>query len=128
MRAGVLFFFLMCWGHATSQVDYPNPNSNGDSLIGLSDLIDMLTTSGGPFQPAPITLEDEPLESILTTFIQQVNALQTQVADLESEVVSKDSIMALTWGKSFVNPTDTTVRKRINCRYLIRIQTLQYIV
>ena len=104
MRAGALFFFLMCWGHATSQVDYPyNPDSNGDSLIGISDLIDMLATFGGPFQPAPITLEDEPLESILTTLIQQVNALQTQVADLESEVVSKDSIIALTWGKSFVN-------------------------
>ena len=101
MRSWVLLSLLIVSGSVSSQVIYPfNPDSNGDSLIGASDLIDMLSSFGVTFQPTPITLDEQPLDIVLTSLIQQVNQLQTQLTTLEAQLVSKDSVIALTWGKS----------------------------
>ncbi len=102
MRAVVFFLFLFFFGSLHAQIVYPfNPDSNSDSLIGSADLIDVLSSFGTMFEAESITLDEQPLEALLSTLIAEINELQGQVAALEAESLNADSVLALTWGKDF---------------------------
>jgi len=102
MRASVLFILLFFFGSLHAQIVYPfNPDSNADSLIGSADLIDVLSNFGSMFQAESITLDEQPLEALLSTLIAEINQLQGQVTALQAESLTVDSLIALTWGKQF---------------------------
>ena len=102
MRFCPLFILLFALGSPQAQIVYPfNPDSNADSLVGSADLIDVLSTFGAMFETESITLDEQPLEELLSTLIAEINELQDQVAALEVESLSLDSVLALTWGKDF---------------------------
>lgn len=102
MRVVVFFLFLFFFGSLHAQIVYPfNPDSNSDSLIGSADLIDVLSSFGTMFEAESITLDEQPLEALLSTLIAEINELQGQVAALEAESLNADSVLALTWGKQF---------------------------
>jgi hypothetical protein len=102
MRICILFILMAMLGSTQAQVVYPfNPDSNNDSLIGSSDLIDVLSSFGSMFETEAITLDEQPLEELLFTLIAEINELQGQVAALEAESLSLDSVLDLTWGKDF---------------------------
>lgn len=89
-------------GSTQAQVVYPfNPDSNNDSLIGAGDLLESLSTFGSTFLPEPILVDSIPLEVVLANLIEQINQLQATVVSLESAALTADSVLALTWKKSF---------------------------
>ena len=51
---------------ANAQVTYPyNPDGNADSLIGVSDIQDLLSNYGLPFSPGEIVISGESLFDML---------------------------------------------------------------
>ena len=58
------------------QVTYPyNPDGNADTLIGVTDLQDLLTTYGQPFLPSEILVEGQTLTTVLTDLQQSIDSL-----------------------------------------------------
>ena len=66
----------------TAQVTYPyNPDGNADTLIGVTDLQDLLVTYGQPFLPSEILVAD----SSLSFWVEQVSeVLASQQAIIDS--------------------------------------------
>ena len=67
---------------AAAQVTYPyNPDGNADTLIGVTDLQDILSTYGQPFLPSEVLVGD----STLSFWIDQLSAtVLTQQATIDS--------------------------------------------
>ena len=65
---------------AVGQVTYPyNPDGNADTLIGVTDLQDMLAVYGQPFLPSEISLE-----TALSFWVDQLSAtVLTQQATID---------------------------------------------
>ena len=60
---------------AVGQVTYPyNPDGNADTLIGVTDLQDLLVVYGNPFLPSEIMVGD----SSLTFWVEQIAQLLEQ--------------------------------------------------
>jgi len=74
-----------------------NPDSNQDSAIGSADLIDFLAFFGYDFMPPAIEIEGEDVLSTLVNLTEQMSALQQQVNVMQSEMMTKDSVLRLTW-------------------------------
>ena len=66
----------------TAQVTYPyNPDGNADTLIGVTDLQDILSTYGQPFLPSEVLVGD----STLSFWVDQLSAtVLTQQATIDS--------------------------------------------
>ena len=61
---------------AQSTITYPyNPDGNADTLIGVTDLQDLLTTYGQPFLPSEILVEGQTLTTVLTDLQQSIDSL-----------------------------------------------------
>lgn len=102
MRTCILFILIAMLESTQAQVVYPfNPDSNNDTLIGAGDLLETLSSFGNTFQPASITVDSIPLETVLTELIALVGELQNQISDLEASAITADSVLTLTWKKSF---------------------------
>ena len=75
------FITIMVWvigfaGLAQSTITYPyNPDGNADTLIGVTDLQDLLTTYGQPFLPSEILVEGQTLTTVLTDLQQSIDSL-----------------------------------------------------
>ena len=67
---------------AVGQVTYPyNPDGNADTLIGVTDLQDILSTYGQPFLPSEVLVGD----STLSFWVDQLSAtVLTQQATIDS--------------------------------------------
>ena len=97
---------------AHGQVTAPyNPESNQDSTIGSADLIDLLTNFGLEFLPPAIEVDGQDLLATLNSLIEQVATLQTQVNTMQSELMTKDSVIRLTWLRdlSFIDLAGATL-------------------
>ena len=78
-RVFTLLFVASCLT-AVGQVTYPyNPDGNADTLIGVTDLQDLLTTYGQPFLPTEILVEGQTLTTVLTDLRQSIDSLESLV-------------------------------------------------
>ena len=61
---------------AQSTITYPyNPDGNADSLIGASDIQDLLSVYGLPFSPSEIVLDGQTLTTVLTQLQNSIDSL-----------------------------------------------------
>ena len=61
---------------AVGQVTYPyNPDGNADSLIGASDIQDLLSGYGLPFSPSEILVDGQTLTNVLTQLQNSIDSL-----------------------------------------------------
>ncbi|MGB0172313.1 MAG: pentapeptide repeat-containing protein, partial [Flavobacteriales bacterium] len=98
MRFGLLLMLMVLLGEAQGQFIAPyNPDSNQDSAIGSADLIDFLAFFGYDFLPPAIEIEGEDVLSTLINLTEQMSALQQQINLMQSEMMTKDSVLRLTW-------------------------------
>ena len=92
------FAFLTCY-HVSSQeaIVYPyNPDADYDELIGITDLLPVLSIFGENFQPGEIVVDGVALAEVLLTMQQTIEALQLQVEALEaSSVVGLNEYMSV---------------------------------
>ena len=71
---------------AVGQVTYPyNPDGNADSLIGVTDLQDLLSTYGGAFSPSEIQIDGVGLGEVLTQLLTIQAEMQGTISALEAE-------------------------------------------
>lgn len=84
--------------HAQSlNVDYPyNPDADEDSLVGVADLMGLLSTFGDEFEPAAILVNEVGLADFLMAMMTTIEALEAQVAALEA-VAMPELSNHLTW-------------------------------
>lgn len=69
----------------TSQIAYPyNPDGNTDSLIGVSDLQDVLSVFGSPFNVQSITVDTLDLEAYLNFLLQKIVSLENALLQEEN--------------------------------------------
>lgn len=98
MRFGLLLMVMLLLGEAQGQFISPyNPDSNQDSAIGSADLIDFLAFFGYDFLPPAIEIEGEDIMTTLVNLTEQMSALQEQVNLMQSEMMTEDSVLRLTW-------------------------------
>ena len=98
------FITIMVWaigfaGLAQSTITYPyNPDGNADTLIGVTDLQDLLTTYGQPFLPSEILVGD----STLSSWIYQLSeTVSLQQATIESLVDQLEQVQSDVWYQSW---------------------------
>ena len=65
-RLVALMICAVSWSGSTDHYPY-NPDGNADSLIGVADLQDLLTTYGQGFVPNEILFEGQALSSVLAS-------------------------------------------------------------
>ena len=84
---------------AAAQVTYPyNPDGNADTLIGVTDLQDLLTNYGQPFLPSEILVGD----STLSSWIYQLSeTVSLQQATIESLLDQLDQAQSDVWYQSW---------------------------
>lgn len=69
----------ICFG-AHAQITYPyNPDGNADSLIGASDIQDLLSNYGLPFSPGEIMISGESLFDLLTNMQARIDSLDAEL-------------------------------------------------
>ena len=74
-RFFTLLFAASCLT-AVGQVTYPyNPDGNADSLIGASDIQDLLSGYGLPFSPSEILVDGQTLTTVLTQLQNSIDSL-----------------------------------------------------
>ena len=67
---------------ASGQITYPyNPDGDGNGLIGVMDLQDLLSTYGGAFAPGAIVVDSVELGQVLGSLQSQIVALQNESGD-----------------------------------------------
>lgn len=95
---------------AQTEIEYPyNPDSDANEEIGVSDLTSMLTVFGGPFTPGAILVDGVALGEYLGALEATIVTLQTQVAQLQSQVVP-----GLSDHLSYVDSTNTFLLEGTN--------------
>ena len=98
MRCRLLLMFMVILVEAQGQFVAPyNPDSNQDSAIGSADLVDFLAFFGYDFLPPAIEIEGEDIMTALINLTEEVSALQDQVNLMQSEMMTKDSVLKVTW-------------------------------
>ena len=69
------------------QIDYPyNPDGNADSLIGVSDLQDVLAVYGQPFQTSEIVINGVALAQLFDSLFMMIEDQQSTISALESNL------------------------------------------
>ena len=77
---------------ATAQVTYPyNPDGNADTLIGVTDLQDLLTNYGQPFLPSEILVGDSTLSSWIYQLSETVSLQQATIESLLDQLEQAQS-------------------------------------
>jgi len=112
MRLSLLLILTLFLSEAHGQLTAPyNPESNQDSTIGSADLIDMLSYFGLEFLPPAIEVDGQDILATLNSLTEQVATLQTQVNTMQSELMTKDSVIRLTWLRdlSFIDLAGATL-------------------
>ena len=86
--ASFLSFFLCSSLLAQDPIVYPyNPDADNDELVGVTDLLPLLSFFGDDFQPGEILVDGVALAEVLMTMQQTIEALQLQVETLEAQAL-----------------------------------------
>ena len=86
--ASFLPFFLCSSLLAQDPIVYPyNPDADNDELVGVTDLLPLLSVFGDDFQPGEILVDGVALAEVLMTMQQTIEALQLQVETLEAQAL-----------------------------------------
>ena len=86
--ASFLSFFLCSSLLAQDPIVYPyNPDADNDELVGVTDLLPLLSVFGDDFQPGEILVDGVALAEVLMTMQQTIEALQLQVETLEAQAL-----------------------------------------
>ncbi len=76
---------------AVAQITYPyNPDGNADTLIGVTDLQDLLSTYGGAFSPSEIQIDGVGLYEVLTQLLTTQAELMENYQALQQAVLNVD--------------------------------------
>ena len=85
---GIFTCFTSFLVSAQDAIVYPyNPDADNDELIGITDLLPVLSIFGENFQPGEIVVDGVALAEVLLTMQQTIEALQLQVEALEASAV-----------------------------------------
>ena len=80
-------FFLSIGLSTAAQITYPyNPDGNADSLIGISDLQDVLSGYGSPFNVQSIIIDTLDLEAYLNILLERIVSLESALLQAESPI------------------------------------------
>jgi len=84
-----LLSFILCSSLlAQEPIVYPyNPDADNDALVGVTDLLPLLSFFGDEFQPGEILVDGVALAEVLMTMQQTIEALQLQVETLEAQAM-----------------------------------------
>ena len=94
---------------AVGQVTYPyNPDGNADTLIGVTDLQDLLVVYGNSFSPSEILVQGETLTSLLT---QLQNSIDSLGASSSTNGTATSHLFNQSWGL----PQGTVGQPQILC-------------
>ncbi len=86
--ATIFTCFALCHSSAQDAIVYPyNPDADNDELVGVTDLLPLLSVFGEDFQPGEIVIDGVALAEVLMTMQQTIESLQTQVEALEASAV-----------------------------------------
>jgi len=86
--ASFLSFFLCSSLLAQDPIVYPyNPDADNDALVGVTDLLPLLSFFGDDFQPGEILVDGVALAEVLMNMQQTIEALQMQVETLEAQAM-----------------------------------------
>jgi hypothetical protein len=86
--ATIFTCFALCHSNAQDAIVYPyNPDADNDELVGVTDLLPLLSVFGEDFQPGEIVIDGVALAEVLMTMQQTIESLQTQVEALEASAV-----------------------------------------
>ena len=86
--ASFLSFFLCSSLLAQDPIVYPyNPDADNDELVGVTDLLPLLSVFGDDFQPGEILVDGVALAEVLMTMQQTIETLQLQVETLEAQAI-----------------------------------------
>ena len=90
-------FLLDCFGQV--EVTYPyNPDGNADTLIGVTDLQDLLVTYGQPFLPSGILIDGQPFEDVMLQLLGTLNAIESNATcDIQLGETSHNYFHELNW-------------------------------
>lgn len=80
--------FALCHLSAQDAIVYPyNPDADNDELVGVTDLLPLLSVFGDDFQPGEILVDGVALAEVLMTMQQTIETLQMQVETLEAQAM-----------------------------------------
>jgi hypothetical protein len=84
-----LLSFILCSSLlAQEPIVYPyNPDADNDALVGVTDLLPLLSFFGDEFQPGEILVDGVALAEVLMTMQQTIETLQLQVETLEAQAM-----------------------------------------
>jgi hypothetical protein len=86
--ATIFTCFALCHSSAQDAIVYPyNPDADNDELVGVTDLLPLLSVFGEDFQPGEIVIDGVALAEVLMTMQQTIETLQLQVETLEAQAM-----------------------------------------
>lgn len=85
---GIFTCFLLFEISAQDAIVYPyNPDADNDEIVGVTDLLPLLSVFGEDFQPGEIVIDGVALAEVLMTMQQTIETLQLQVETLEAQAM-----------------------------------------
>jgi hypothetical protein len=85
---GIFTCFLLLEISAQEAIVYPyNPDADNDEIVGVTDLLPLLSVFGEDFQPGEILVDGVALAEVLMTMQQTIETLQLQVETLEAQAM-----------------------------------------
>lgn len=85
---GIFTCFTSFLVFAQDAIVYPyNPDADNDELIGITDLLPVLSIFGENFQPGEILVDGVALAELLLTMQETIETLQLQVEALEAQAI-----------------------------------------
>jgi len=85
---GIFTCFLLLEISAQEAIVYPyNPDADNDEIVGVTDLLPLLSVFGEDFQPGEILVDGVALAEVLMTMQQTIETLQLQVETLEAQAI-----------------------------------------
>lgn len=85
---GIFTCFTSFLVSAQDAIVYPyNPDADNDELIGITDLLPVLSIFGENFQPGEILVDGVALAELLLTMQETIETLQLQVEALEAQAI-----------------------------------------
>lgn len=84
----IFMCLVLCHLSAQDAIVYPyNPDADNDELVGVTDLLPLLSVFGEDFEPGEIVIDGVALAEVLMTMQQTIESLQMQVEALEASTV-----------------------------------------
>lgn len=96
MRLFVTLTLMLLAMGLNAQLNYPwNPDENGDSSIGTTDLVGFLSVYGENFVPEPVPLDSVDLLTVVLSLQSQLEVLQAQVDSLTMIAPTTEGLLVI---------------------------------